>query len=47
MIQVLVVLAIVLIPVFSLAALVAWIGRVLELDGGPMRLPHRSKPLPR
>jgi hypothetical protein len=47
MMQILIALAIILIPVISLAALLAWIGRVLDLDSGSMRLPQRPKPLPR
>jgi hypothetical protein len=45
--QILIALAIVLIPLVSLAALLVWIGRVLDLDSGSMRLPQRPRPTPR
>jgi hypothetical protein len=44
--QILIALAI-LIPFVSLGALVVWLGRVLELDSGSMRLPVRPRPAPR
>jgi uncharacterized iron-regulated membrane protein len=39
--QILIALAIVLIPLISITALVVWIARVLELDSGSMPLPQR------
>jgi hypothetical protein len=44
--QILIALAIILIPFVSFAALAAWIGRALELDSGSMRLPVRPRPAP-
>jgi hypothetical protein len=44
--EILVALAIILIPLLGLAALLTWIGRVLDLDSGSMRLPQRPRPAP-
>ena len=44
--QILIAVAIILIPLIGLGLLAVWIGRVLDLDSGSMPLPQRPRPAP-
>jgi hypothetical protein len=44
--QILIAFIIILVPLVGAGALAVWIGRVLDLDNGSMRLPQRPRPAP-